>query len=161
MRRRGPLVSTAALIARPTLSFGRTRRWPSAEICNRRASTLKRPARHAAGPAKVAARRLGKTHTKVAIEWQALDAPAEGPSTQGMSAGGHARSAAMWSVTTRAAIGWSGGKDSCLALMRAAELGLRVDTLLTTVDPGGLSKSHALPLELIAAQAQAMGHGCQ
>jgi diphthine-ammonia ligase len=58
---------------------------------------------------------------------------------------------------TRAAVSWSGGKDSCLALLRAADLGLRIDALLTMADPDGLSKSHALPQELIAAQAQAMG----
>lgn len=60
-------------------------------------------------------------------------------------------------MITRAAVSWSGGKDSCLALMRSAERGLRIDALLTMVDPDGLSKSHALPKELIAAQAQAMG----
>ena len=56
----------------------------------------------------------------------------------------------------RAAVSWSGGKDSCLALIRAVESGLSVSTLLTMVDPGGTSKSHALPGRLIAAQAQAM-----
>jgi diphthine-ammonia ligase len=60
-------------------------------------------------------------------------------------------------ATVRAAISWSGGKDSCLALMRASESGYRIDTLLTMLDVGGLSKSHALPGELIAAQAEAIG----
>ena len=56
----------------------------------------------------------------------------------------------------RAAISWSGGKDSCLALLRAAEDGLPADTLVTMMDPGGPSKSHALPAALFLAQAEAM-----
>jgi diphthine-ammonia ligase len=56
----------------------------------------------------------------------------------------------------RAAVSWSGGKDSCLALIRVAESGMAVSTLLTMADPDGSSKSHALPESLIAAQAQAM-----
>ena len=60
-------------------------------------------------------------------------------------------------MTHRTAISWSGGKDSCLALEHAASRGLRADTLLTMVDPGGLSKSHSLPTDLLAAQANALG----
>jgi diphthine-ammonia ligase len=60
-------------------------------------------------------------------------------------------------ASLRAAISWSGGKDSCLALLLAGEAGLKVQVLLTMVDPDGLSKSHALPEILISAQAQAMG----
>jgi diphthine-ammonia ligase len=56
----------------------------------------------------------------------------------------------------RAAVSWSGGKDSCLALILAAESGLTVSTLLTMADPDGSSKSHALPERLITAQAKAM-----
>lgn len=56
-----------------------------------------------------------------------------------------------------AAISWSAGKDSCLALLRARDAGLDVRSFLTMLDPGGLSKSHALPRELIAAQVQALG----
>jgi diphthine-ammonia ligase len=56
----------------------------------------------------------------------------------------------------RAAISWSGGKDSCLALIRAAESGMVASTLLTMADPDGSTKSHALPELLIAAQAEAM-----
>ena len=52
---------------------------------------------------------------------------------------------------------WSGGKDSCLALLRAADQGLRTESLLTMMEPGGPSKSHALPAPLFAAQAHAMG----
>ena len=58
---------------------------------------------------------------------------------------------------TRAAISWSGGKDACLAGLLARERGLDVTTWLTMLDPDGLSKSHALPRPLIAAQVQALG----
>jgi uncharacterized protein (TIGR00290 family) len=56
-----------------------------------------------------------------------------------------------------AAVSWSGGKDSCLALLVAAESGLSVRTLLTTADEDGASRSHALPRELLRAQADAIG----
>ena len=59
-------------------------------------------------------------------------------------------------MTIRAASSWSGGKDSCLAWLRAADQGLQVEILVTMVDPGGLSKSHALPPELLTAQADVM-----
>lgn len=59
-------------------------------------------------------------------------------------------------MTFRAAVSWSGGKDACLALVHATEQGLRCDTLLTMVDPDGLSKSHALARGLLAAQAESM-----
>jgi diphthine-ammonia ligase len=42
-------------------------------------------------------------------------------------------------------------------LLRAREAGLDVRTFLTMLDPDGLSKSHALPRELIAAQVAALG----
>ena len=57
----------------------------------------------------------------------------------------------------RAAVSWSGGKDACLALLVAAESGLPIDTLLTTADESGASRSHALPRALIEAQAAAIG----
>ncbi len=57
----------------------------------------------------------------------------------------------------RAAISWSGGKDSCLALLLAVDAGLEVATLVTMQDTDGLSKSHALPAALIEAQARALG----
>ena len=59
-------------------------------------------------------------------------------------------------MTGRAAISWSAGKDSCLALLRAREQGLSVTTFVTLLDPGGASKSHALPPPLIAAQVDAL-----
>lgn len=57
----------------------------------------------------------------------------------------------------RAAISWSAGKDSMLALLRARESGLQVDTFLTMCEADGTSKSHALPPALVAAQVAALG----
>lgn len=64
----------------------------------------------------------------------------------------------------KAAVSWSGGKDACLAWLRARESGLPVATFLTMCDDEGLSKSHALPAEFLRAQAQAAGvawHGAE
>ncbi len=58
--------------------------------------------------------------------------------------------------TPRAAISWSGGKDACLAGLKAREQGLALTTFVTMLDPGGASKSHALPPALIAAQVDAL-----
>ena len=56
-----------------------------------------------------------------------------------------------------AAISWSAGKDSYLALLRAREAGLDVRYFMTMMDPDGMSKSHALPPQVIAAQVSALG----
>ena len=61
------------------------------------------------------------------------------------------------SLPLRAAISWSAGKDACLALLRARTAGLQVNRFVTMCEPDGLSKSHALPPELIAAQVVALG----
>lgn len=58
---------------------------------------------------------------------------------------------------SKAAISWSAGKDSCLALLRAREQGVPVSTFVTMCEPDGTSKSHALPSELVAAQVEAFG----
>lgn len=53
---------------------------------------------------------------------------------------------------------WSGGKDSCLALHRALQNGIEVTHLLTMFDETGLrSRSHAVSLEVMRAQADALG----
>ena len=57
----------------------------------------------------------------------------------------------------RCAISWSAGKDSWLALVRAREQGLDVDTFVTMCDEDGTSKSHALPPDLVDAQVRALG----
>ncbi len=56
------------------------------------------------------------------------------------------------------ALMWSGGKDSCLALMRAQRAGLEVATLLNFCDAAsGRVRFHATRAELIDAQAKALG----
>ncbi|MGL4611973.1 MAG: diphthine--ammonia ligase [Trueperaceae bacterium] len=53
---------------------------------------------------------------------------------------------------------WSGGKDSALALYRAKQQGLKVTTLLTMLEETKeRSRSHAVPLHVMKAQADAMG----
>lgn len=60
-------------------------------------------------------------------------------------------------TSANAAISWSAGKDSCLALLRCRERGLPVSTFVTMCEPDGTSKSHALPEDLVAAQVAAFG----
>lgn len=58
----------------------------------------------------------------------------------------------------RAAVAWSGGKDSTLALHRAVREGWRVTHLLTVYDvESGRVAWHGVPPELLAAQADALG----
>jgi uncharacterized protein (TIGR00290 family) len=53
---------------------------------------------------------------------------------------------------------WSGGKDSCLALYRAISAGARPAALLTILDESGeRSRSHGLPVDVLRAQATALG----
>src|ERR1051326_9089255 len=57
----------------------------------------------------------------------------------------------------RAAISWSGGKDSCLALLRASPA-FDVRVMVTMFDDAGeRSRSHGLRPEIISAQAQRLG----
>jgi uncharacterized protein (TIGR00290 family) len=60
-------------------------------------------------------------------------------------------------IAEKYAMLWSGGKDSCLALWRAREEGLRVDGLLNFFDGGSNRvRFHAVRAELIAQQARAL-----
>jgi len=53
---------------------------------------------------------------------------------------------------------WSGGKDSALALHKAARAGAEPRLLISMLTEGGeRSRSHGLRRELLAAQAEAMG----
>lgn len=62
------------------------------------------------------------------------------------------------SATLPALCSWSGGKDSCLALHLSLEAGIPVRRLVTVFEPDAdRSRSHALPKELLAAQADALG----
>jgi diphthine-ammonia ligase len=55
------------------------------------------------------------------------------------------------------AISWSGGKDSMLAGVCMRNAGADVPLLVTMFDDAGASKSHALPIGLLQAQARALG----
>jgi diphthine-ammonia ligase len=56
------------------------------------------------------------------------------------------------------AVLWSGGKDSCLALWRARQSGLRVDSVLNLFDESsGRIRFHAVRATLIAEQARQLG----
>ncbi len=57
----------------------------------------------------------------------------------------------------KAAISWSGGKDSMLALLHAREQGLQVQSFLSFLEPDGRSKSHDLPSRWLQAQVGALG----
>jgi diphthamide synthase (EF-2-diphthine--ammonia ligase) len=57
----------------------------------------------------------------------------------------------------RAALSWSGGKDGCLAWLRAREAGLPVATFFTMCEADGASLSHALPRGWLARQVAACG----
>ena len=52
---------------------------------------------------------------------------------------------------------WSGGKDSCYAMMRAVEQGFTPKVLLNMMNENGkISRSHGLPLFILNQQAQKM-----
>ncbi len=58
----------------------------------------------------------------------------------------------------KAACSWSGGKDSCYALMRAIDLGAEPTVLLNIMHENGeVSRSHGLPLTILKQQADAIG----
>ena len=52
---------------------------------------------------------------------------------------------------------WSGGKDSCYAMMQAVALGLKPKILMNMMNENGqVSRSHGLPLSILKQQAQKM-----
>lgn len=53
---------------------------------------------------------------------------------------------------------WSGGKDSCYALMKAVELGFKPTVLLNMMNENGkVSRSHGIPLSILQQQAHQIG----
>jgi uncharacterized protein (TIGR00290 family) len=60
-------------------------------------------------------------------------------------------------MKTRAAVSWSGGKDSYLALHRSASQFELVATITMFDDAGARSRSHGLRPEIIDAQARRLG----
>ncbi len=57
----------------------------------------------------------------------------------------------------RVFVSWSGGKDAYLSLIKAMEKGLKPVCLLSFVGADGQSRSHGLKVEILKAQAQALG----
>lgn len=58
----------------------------------------------------------------------------------------------------RAAVSWSGGKDSALALYSMVRSGFTVEWLVVTVDSSrGVTTGHRVPVELVRAQARLAG----
>jgi uncharacterized protein (TIGR00290 family) len=56
------------------------------------------------------------------------------------------------------ACSWSGGKDSCFALMQAVKQGYTPKVVLTMLNENGkISRSHGISLELLQQQASALG----
>ena len=52
---------------------------------------------------------------------------------------------------------WSGGKDSCFALMKEIQNGSQPAVLLNMMNENGLiSRSHGLPLSILNQQAKAL-----
>lgn len=55
-------------------------------------------------------------------------------------------------------VSWSGGKDSYLSLLKAAQEGLKIGSLLTFIqEDQACSMSHGLPLTLLQKQSRALG----
>ncbi len=53
---------------------------------------------------------------------------------------------------------WSGGKDSCFALLQAMTIGYTPKVLLNVLNEEGLiSRSHGIPAEILQAQSQSAG----
>ncbi|MCW3107363.1 MAG: adenosine nucleotide hydrolase [Segetibacter sp.] len=56
------------------------------------------------------------------------------------------------------ACSWSGGKDSCFALMQAIKQGYQPKALLNILNEHGkISRSHGIPAEILKAQAERAG----
>ena len=80
----------------------------------------------------------------------------DGPAPPAAAAGIWPEAAAL--AGRRFFVSWSGGKDACLALQRAAAAGGRPAALLCTLNEDGrTSRGHGLPLALLEAQAASLG----
>jgi diphthine-ammonia ligase len=56
---------------------------------------------------------------------------------------------------------WSGGKDSCFALMQAMQQGYMPKVLLNVLnEEGQISRSHGIPSDILRAQAKAAKSAC-
>ncbi|NLE05892.1 MAG: hypothetical protein GX638_13990, partial [Crenarchaeota archaeon] len=52
---------------------------------------------------------------------------------------------------------WSGGKDSCFACYKAAKAGSEIVSLFTFMHSEDSTNFHAIPVDLLDAQAAAIG----
>lgn len=60
-------------------------------------------------------------------------------------------------VTDNILCSWSGGKDSCFALMKAMQQGYTAKVLLNVLnEEGKISRSHGIPQHILQAQAKAI-----
>lgn len=60
--------------------------------------------------------------------------------------------------SSNVACSWSGGKDSCYALMTSVTQGITPRAILNMMNEDGkISRSHGLPLSLLRQQAEALG----
>lgn len=58
---------------------------------------------------------------------------------------------------TQALVSWSGGKDSCFALMQMMTSDIKPVVLLNVLnEEGKISRSHGIPLSILQAQSQAL-----
>jgi uncharacterized protein (TIGR00290 family) len=61
-------------------------------------------------------------------------------------------------MNNNALCSWSGGKDSCFALMKAIDQGFTPKVLLNVLNEDGkISRSHGIPSDILQAQANAAG----
>lgn len=61
-------------------------------------------------------------------------------------------------MTQNLVCSWSGGKDSCFALMKAKEIGYTPQVLLNVLnEEGKISRSHGIPATILQQQAAAAG----
>ena len=62
-----------------------------------------------------------------------------------------------WGISNTAC-SWSGGKDSCFALMQAMQQGYKPKALLNVLNEHGkISRSHGIPSEILKAQGECAG----
>ncbi|MGI8599872.1 MAG: diphthine--ammonia ligase [Chitinophagaceae bacterium] len=55
----------------------------------------------------------------------------------------------------KAIVAWSGGKDSCYAMMQAKKTGIEAVLLLNVLnEEGNISRAHGIPFEILQAQAK-------
>lgn len=60
-------------------------------------------------------------------------------------------------TNSRSVVSFSGGKDSSLALYHAMQTGTVIGLIVMLEEQGQRSRSHAMPLDIIHAQANAIG----